>query len=77
MSYGSEFNDPIDETAGVEEESSVDTNIQSYNGIPPLQDVLKFKKEPSHVTPSNKVFDVLLSETGPNMPKSSTKLDFS
>ena len=44
MSYGSDFNDLSDETTGVEEESSVDTDNQSYNNIPPLQDVLKDDK---------------------------------
>ena len=36
LSYGSEFNDPIDKTTGVEEESSVDTDNQSNNDIHPL-----------------------------------------
>ena len=67
----------MDETTGVEEESSVDTDNQSYNDIPSLQNVFKVNKEPSPVTPSKKVFDVSLPDTGPNMPKSPTKHDFS
>ena len=45
LSHGSELNDPNNESTGVEEESSVDTDNQRYNGIPPLQDVLKVNKE--------------------------------
>ena len=63
MSYGSEFNDPIDKKLGTTEQSSVDTDNHSYNDIPSLQDVLKVKKDKNPMTPRKKVFAFSLPDT--------------
>lgn len=82
LGYGSEFNDFIDKTARVTEESSLDTDYQSYNDIPSLQDIVKIKRDLNHMTPSRKVFDVTLPDTRSNNDTeydnhdSPTKLDF-
>lgn len=62
-SYGSEFNYQIDETAGVNEGSSIDSETIRYNDIPLLEDVIKVRKDLNHMTPSKKVFDVTALDT--------------
>ena len=37
LSYGLEFNDPIDEITGVSEAPSIDSDNESYNDIPLLE----------------------------------------
>ena len=82
LSYGTEFNDPIDLTTGVSEDSSVDSDSKSYNDIPSLEDVEKIKRNYHPMTPSKKVYDVSLPDNVANIgqdsedPDVSNKLDF-
>ena len=52
LSYGSEFKDPTDETAGVNEDSSIDSETKSYNDIPLLEDIIKVRKDLNPMTPT-------------------------
>merc|ERR1712214_65841 len=74
LSYGTEFNDPIDSTTGVSEDSSVDSDSKSYNDIPSLKDVEKIKRNYLPTTPSKKVYDVSLPDNVENIGEE--KLDF-
>ena len=55
----SEFNDPIDETTGVSEASSMDSDTESYNDIPLLDVVVKVKRDFHPMTPSKKVLSLI------------------
>merc|ERR1712214_141743 len=82
LSYGTEFNDPIDSTTGVSEDSSVDSDSKSYNDIPSFEDVGKIKRNYHPMTPSKKVYDVSLPDSVANIGEDSedcdesNKLDF-
>ena len=82
LSYGTEFNDPIDLTTGVSEDSSVDSDSKSYNDIPSLEDLGKIKRNYQPTTPSKKVYDVSLPDSVDNIGQDSEdndgsdKLDF-
>ena len=52
LSYGSEFNYLIDETAGLNEDSSIDSETKSYNDTPLLEDVTKVRKDLNPMTPN-------------------------
>ena len=82
LSYGTEFNDPVYETTGVNDDSSMDSDTKSYNDIPLLEDVVKVKRDFHPMTPSKKVFDVSLPDRRASIDKDSdnkdksTKFDF-
>ena len=69
LSYGTEFNDPIDLTTGVSEDSSVESDSKSYNDIPSLEDVEKIRRNYHPMTPSKKVYDVTLPDKVTSMGK--------
>ena len=75
VSYGSEFNNPIDETTGVSEDLSMDSDTESYNDISLLEDVIKVKRDLHPLTPSKKVFDVSLPNTKPSIDNHSDNMN--